>query len=170
MLFICKILLQHLKKNPIFIVVVRIELVLREGYGDFWMFYNSRAYSTKFAHYYWFVITWNLWNFRGIFMIISWDIQILNKQKKHKMQDVSWTVDFFWIGLKIGPDLSISSKNWPANFLKFDSEIYISCQNIKDIFNTYFDAILVRYGNSKICRPIFSSIPKNLMSRKFFEY
>ena len=103
-------------------------------------------------------------------MIISWDIQILNKQKKHKMQDVSWTVDFFWIGLKIGPDLSISSKNWPANFLKFDSEIYFSCQNIKDIFNTYFDAILVRYGNSKICRPIFSSIPKNLMSRKFFEY
>ena len=55
---------------------------LRGGYDKFWIIYNFQAYSTKFANYYSFVVTWNLWNFQGILWIISWDIQILNKTKK----------------------------------------------------------------------------------------
>ena len=66
---------------------------LREGYGDFWMFYNSQAYSTKLLHYSWIVITWNLWKFQGNLWIISWDIQILNK-KKHKSKKVFCALNF----------------------------------------------------------------------------
>ena len=64
---------KYLKK--IFMVVY--EFWLRGGgYGEFWIVHNSQAYSTEFAHYYWFVITRNYWNFQGILWIISWDIQI----------------------------------------------------------------------------------------------
>ena len=57
---------------------------LKGGFGEFRIFYNFQAYSTKFAHYYWFVITWNLWNFQGNLWIISLDIQILNLKEASK--------------------------------------------------------------------------------------
>ena len=67
---------------------------LREGYGEFWIFYNSQPYYTKFEHYYWFVITSNLWNFQGNLWIF---IRILNKQK-HKSKKVFGALNFFEVG------------------------------------------------------------------------
>ena len=58
-----------------------VHMYLRGGYGEFWILYDSQACSTKFVHYYWLVMTWNLWNFQGNLWIISGDIQILNKTK-----------------------------------------------------------------------------------------
>ena len=73
---------------------------LRGGYVNFWMFNNSQAYAIKFAHYYWFVKTWNLWNFQGSLWIISWDIQILNK-KKDKSKKVSCVLDLLGLDSKL---------------------------------------------------------------------
>ena len=73
-------------------------LALRGRYDQFWIFYNSQAYSTDFAHCYWFVITRNLRNSQVNLWIISWDIQILNKNK-HESKKVCWCVlDFLGLG------------------------------------------------------------------------
>ena len=80
------------------LVVTELYLLLGGGYREFLIFYISQVYSIKFAHYYWFFITWNLWNFQGILSIISWNIQILNKQKKNKSKKVSSALDFLESG------------------------------------------------------------------------
>ena len=55
---------------------------LRGGYGEFLILYNSQAYSTKLAHYYWFIITKNFWNFYGNLWIISREIKKKVLRKK----------------------------------------------------------------------------------------
>ena len=159
---------------------------LRGGYGEFWIFYNFQAYFTKFADCYCFVIIWNLWNFQGILWIIFWYNQILNKKsikvKKFPAHYIfcdwakNWHRSSEAFHLKIGlPDFS--------NLIeKYFFHIIILKKFFCFIYHLYFDAILVPYGSSEIWYanfeimcfwrsvPIFSTIPKTLMRRKFFEY
>ena len=73
---------------------IKQHTTLRGGYGEFLIFYDFQPYSTKFARFYWFVITWNLWNIQGILWIISWDIQDIKQKKKHKSKIGSCALDF----------------------------------------------------------------------------
>ena len=71
-------------------------IAFKGGIVEFWIFYSSQAYSTKLAHYYWFIVSWNLWNFQGNLSIISWVIQVLGK-KNIKVK--KFPAHYFFLGL-----------------------------------------------------------------------
>ena len=66
---------------------------------------------------------------------------------KHKGKKVSCAL-FFFLGFGYKFFTSISSKKWPAKFSKFDLEIFLSYQNIKENFimkNSIFSLVAQFY-------------------------
>ena len=155
----CKL---KIMKNHLFfiprIIKLKIQLFYRLRGVNFK--FSTILISTEFAHYYWFVLTWNLWNFKRNLWFISWDIQILNK-RTYKSKKISCAFDFLGLGYKLGQIFtSISSKNWLTRFSKCDLQIFFSYQNIKEFFFSIFITyilmpFLYRIEIRKSRRPIF---------------